>query len=69
MNLKGRLETKSDSDEDDELVLEGIVLEDDNEEKREKSVRCRCYVGCFALWALIVYLLSDYYLRKISLRM
>ena len=46
MNLKGRLETKSDSDEDDELVLEGIVLEDDNEEKREKSVRCRCYVGC-----------------------
>lgn len=65
--MKG-LETKSDSDED-ELVLEGIVIEDDKEEKREKLVRCRCYVGCFVLWALIVYLLTDYYVSKIYIRL
>lgn len=57
-------ETKDSTSEDDD-VLEGIVLEENNEEEREKRVRCRCYVGCFALWALLVYLLTDYYVSRI----
>lgn len=56
------LETKSDSDED---VLEGIVIEEDNKKERDKIVRCRCYVGCFVLWALLIYLLTDYYVSRI----
>lgn len=56
-------ETKSDSDEDD--VFEGIVIQDNKKEEKEKSIRCRCYVGCFVFWALIVYLLTDYYVSRI----
>ena len=53
------------NNEEDDDVLEGIVLEENNEEEREKRVRCRCYVGCISLWALLVYLLTDYYVSRI----
>lgn len=58
-------ETKTDSTDDalEEVVLEGEILEKPVD--KEAQVRCRCYVGCFALWALLVYLLTDYYVSRI----
>ena len=56
-------ETKSDSDED--VVFEGILIGENKEEEKQKSIRCRCYVGCFVLWALLIYLLTDYYFSRI----
>lgn len=60
-------ETKTDS-EDDELVLEGILLEENRGEEKVDRIRCRCYVGCFVLWALVVYFLTDYYVSRIYMR-
>lgn len=59
-------ETNTGSEGDDaleEVVLEGEILEEPVD--KEAQVRCRCYVGCFALWALLVYLLTDYYVSRI----
>jgi hypothetical protein len=59
-------ETKTDSESDDaldEVVLEGEILEEPVD--KEAQVRCRCYGGCFILWAFIIYLLTDYYVSKI----
>ena len=58
-------ETKTDSTDDalEEVVLEGEIIEEPMD--KEAQVRCRCYVGCFAFWALLVYLLTDYYVSRI----
>ena len=58
-------ETKADSTEDaiEEVVLEGEIIEEPID--KEAQVRCRCYSVCFALWALLIYLLTDYYVSKI----
>jgi len=45
------------------VVLEGEPLEDD--EEKERVVRCSCWLFCFLLVGLFLFLLTEFYYHKI----
>ena len=48
-----------------DIVLEGEPLEDTTEEDRERIVRCSCWLFCFLLVGLFLFLLTEFYYHKI----
>ena len=54
---------------EDDVLLEGELVENmDYEYDKEKRIRCRCRVGCFLIFTVLFYLLTEEYLSRFFAR-